>query len=694
MRLRIVIFILAVYQTAFGQDTRPESSLLDYLLLNPSGVEQLQLDCGAEDCIRFMENASLFPDLRDLHMSGFVLPQDGSLWDNFVELRSLEISRSPEIDLKALFQQISGQASIKTLSLQGEFSQEIPRNVDVLKNVECFKITNNPGLNVQRTLQQLAHLPKLNELSLSQNHIDELSKNIGLLQNLEILDISVNNITRLPAEMRRMKNMKKLDVSGNLLTDPVATLAQIREINLTDLTIDQHIPKDELLELKLLFPNASIFLIDSNGDRVELGQDIPLTAGTRGGAIRGSSPDLQPRRSITYGKFNVASKPQEVYSDAYLHFAEVADKIDAPLNFDSLLFDDRFNDTAYSHTLKMEPGGEYKNLALSLYRKKNRGQVWFDFYKKERVGLLRKKTNGPGKKILKDNRELTAFTGMKWVYAGELSRKEFARKYVKKRWYLDCRIRFNQEDQNFTMVLKHKNGFEEIPAYPIDKKRHGSLEDAQVTYEMRHLKYEMELQKRRDRFHRRLAEDANRFRKIHEKAKRNAWREFKYKYLSEEERELSMEEWLGYYDQVIGNERNAIAHSGIRANFLKRSFELRDFVFADSTIKANQPGKRKVVLVDKAGKRLPEQQVMLIDYKGRLLFEYAGELGIKPLELPIGGPGTYALFAELRNGNYVIASVSDIAKALESPGYNKDIVVSKVDKKLYTVGQVNRFLSQ
>ena len=127
--------------------------------------------------------------------------------------------------------------------------------------------------------------------------------------------------------------------------------------------------------------------------------------------------------NVTYGKIKVDKKDLKIYSQAYIHYPQVFRDFDRKAQFDTTSFEERFIDTTYANTIKIDPDYRdprvYETLALDL-REGLEDEIWFVFKKNEGYASL----------LSRKNPEINSFTGMAWVYKGILSDKEFEDKFI------------------------------------------------------------------------------------------------------------------------------------------------------------------------------------------------------------------------------------------------------------------------
>ena len=132
---------------------------------------------------------------------------------------------------------------------------------------------------------------------------------------------------------------------------------------------------------------------------------------------------IYSQEEAVYGKIKVEKKDLKIYSQAYIHYPQVFRDFDRGAQFDTTSFEERFLDTTYANTIKIDPNyresGVYETLALDFYGEIN-GELWFVF----------KKNDGYAASLTRKNSEVNAFTGMAWVYKAALTQKEFKEQFI------------------------------------------------------------------------------------------------------------------------------------------------------------------------------------------------------------------------------------------------------------------------
>ena len=671
--MKFILFSIycLVYTLSFAQSNQNINYLeIDNAKLQPDSSENIFLDCNTDDCDNFFKKLNDYKSLKRLYISNFkgkTIPENSIASTN---IESLTIEKSPNLNLAKLFKQVNNK-TLANLSIKDNNLSKLPSNIKAFKALKSINIANNSKLNIEKAIDQLATLPNIEDVYLPVNSISELPNNITQLKNLKTLDISNNYLQDLPEGISELRKLEELSIEGNLIDAPSNSLAEASNINLKYLSLDDGLSDEEKNKLKELFPNAEIKEVNPN-ELEEIEEEntiseniIPLKKDSINNNKTETPPTTTQENDITYGELSVKKHDLKIYSQAYIHYPDVF-KIKRFSNFDSTMFEERFIDTTYANTVKIQFFNSnplvYENLQITKY-KGEKGEVWFNFN-----GITSSWLN-------RNNPELNAFIGMSWVYAGNLTPDEFKKKYFYKedyKWYkpskwayrnkwklwTDVRITYNNEAQNFTIKLKDLKGFTEIIAYPRYRSLNRLLEESQKTYVKRYARYSRTLDTRKRRFEKRNMRDKVKHEKSLIKADNKKWASFQKNYMSKEERELSREEWLTYYDKVIANEKKAMGNASPSIDNIKRSMKLdgynkcfswqtnQTFVRDSSFI---EPIKSLFQTADSGMVAIKE--ILVIDANSKTYQTYPGSLGVRLIRLNLIQGSSTIIVAQLRNND-------------------------------------------
>lgn len=402
-----------------------------------------------------------------------------------------------------------------------------------------------------------------------------------------------------------------------------------------------------------------------------------------------------------YGKINIAERGQKIYSQAYIHYPQVFSAFDREARFDIVSFEERFLDTTYANTIKIDPtyrdSRVYESLALEVYEGGNKNEIWFRFKKDEGFASL----------LTRKNPEINAFIGMVFVYKGDLTKKEFEEEFIffkrksflkrkiRKRW-TDFRVYYDNPTQSFTIKLKNMNGFSEIESYPRYTSLSRDLKDSQERYVKINAKYLKSLKKRKIKFDKGTTKRKNIYYKSLSEFDANLWKTFQKNYMTEEEKSLPREEWLTYYDKVIANERKAMGNAVANIDNLIRSIRMDSY-----SVRSNQTliplndtgGPLKTLYKNNKEERLAITAILMVDADTKTYRRYYGSQGIKTIVIDNPKSTNYVMVAWLRNGDVGFLSQKELSELPVNEKGQALVTLNIMNKKLASVQTIRSQLT-
>jgi len=595
-------------------------------------------------------------------------------------LKSLTIQENRQLDFNDLFKRLNAAQLEEINLIDNDIKGDIPA-FSQLTSIKKINISGSEKLNYENLIDQLEQLPYLTSLAIPVNYISELPQNIAKLKNLQVLDVGNNLISQFPDNVSSLKAINNLSIQGNLILSPSNELEKFSENDFKYLSLDKEISEDELEKIKKMFPNVEI-----NYPNEIVEEPIIDT-------INKSKPAI-----INNYEGELKSVKQSIIlSPAYLSYAALFNGLD--YNFDTLSFEERYLDAKYSNVFPKRPSAITPRIYVYLRTKLNRNEE-------------------PGKKEetwfhLPDNYnnypELKAFNGMYWVYEGELSKKQFYKKYVEKKNFFfwktsakwdDIRIEIDKNNSLFIITLKKDSLFEKFKAYPVLPNT--SDEKTQKTYNYRYINYKNQLAKRSQTFKKDLAREKKRNDANYKKLVNAGWKELKLR-MSDKEKLMPREEWLEYYDNIIFNEKEALNNSPLTQSNVLRGFVVRDYrtpVIMNPGIQ--QPNNNNEAQLSENGylnlnvdfieestqNKLPVITIYILDKKNKLITQYQGMAGLSATQIVVKQYANYSIIVELRNGDYGVISDNEINAIKIEPYKIYQLKTKVVDKNLETIGEL------
>jgi len=683
--LPILCFLFYVLPLNAQEDGAPVFYEVAQALRQPGQVEKFYLDCMLEDDSLFFISLPRFVNLKSLTIVGYEEERFPAGLFTSGRFTRLCLSECINVNFSTFFRDLTSCKRLNTLTIDECDLTNISSDLSLLPALNKLVITNCDNLDLEKTITNLAGIKSLKYLGIPVNQICEIPSNINLLEQLEVLDISNNVLIDLPESMSSLINLQAMSTEGNIFPNPVEALAKVGSLKIKYLSVDENLSDAEKNRLKQLFPDA---LIEEKKPAGSIADTVSYATGP------GSTED-----SIAYGSFRQLQGGTFIYSEAYLHYADIFGKLYP--GFDSLMFDERFRSPDYANVYKITNvlWTTRMNATQLFYWKNHKTgmkgkQIAFNFYPPE---------SPYSENVRLFNRELTAFRGMYWVYEGGLTKKEFKKKYIIKirqnrtpvESFNDIRLYYDDLSKTFTIELKSTSGFETITAHPVlEGAKNPELSKDQ--YYKRYYRYLNSLDSRRKRFNKRLIRDKGTYHKNHDKLYKNAWQSFTTNYFSAYEKKMTRQEWLEYYDWVVGHEKQAYEGAPVTQGLLRRFLTLNkyiqntnsfDIMFDSAAVAQN------IYFTDTAGTKLVVESIYVLNTLQKIYIQRVGSLGTEPNQLSLKGSTVTGLLLFLRNGNVAVVRPEQYSRYTWDVRSERQVVAEVFAFRLITFGQLKQMLA-
>lgn len=604
-------------------------------------------------------------------------------------ISTLVIKDSPNLDLKKLIKVLHQQYSIQNLVIDGELLSGIPSNIRKLNTLKSLTISDNSGVNLEKLVNHIKKIENLEELSLPINEISNLPNNIGDLAQIKTLDLRNNYLTDLPSDISSMDSLEALNLEENIIIDPVNALSKIKGLKIKYLSFDgEGISKEEMKKLKEVFPNTNIqAIVEDDSVKTEIAKNNEVT------------DTVSSKRKM--GSFMTKDQKIKAYSTAYIYYPFIYRDIRLEQTFDSTSFDDRYSSFDYINVRPRNLQFQRWDFLIGNYNiaKRNRWKYYGYFilkpYKNRKTKSISlsfaNQYNRRPQSLYYSNPEIRAFSGYHWIYKGSMSKKEL-KKFLKKKAWAGIRIFYEKENGLFRMELKSDSCFTSLAVLPV--KYDSDKEESVKKYLRVYKNYERALKRRKSNFERNLRRNKNKYLKEQKKVKRNIWKRFQRDFMSYEERLLTRDEWLKYYEKVIADEKEAISNADPTISNIQRGLELNGI----NLCKMNVDYYNKTYRVSgdfyyKDSNLLHIVNYVIVDVKNN---EYSlsvsqdiyarnfNRIKIDKLESQVFLNRPYTIIVELSNGNIGIVKDYSFHQANEKALIQVDII----DKTFSSVGQI------
>ncbi|MBI5541504.1 MAG: leucine-rich repeat domain-containing protein [Bacteroidia bacterium] len=687
MKLKITLLLLFLFFVLLNYGQRTKYGFfnnLDEAIADSGFVKCLYIDFNIEEESVFNEKIGSFTKLHSLTVVNFEQKDLPSSFYNLKDIDSIIISDCPKINFRLLFKNLSKLKTLSYIELEGNDIREIPEEINNLQNLKTFKITNNENLLLSESVEILKLSPTLTELALPINDITELPDNIGSLKQIKVLDLSNNYLTDLPDSIAGMNNLIKIRLEGNNIVDPISTTKKMKGLDIKYLSIDKGLTVDEIKKLKSIFPDCEIkeikpSLITGKDKKIVISNDsLNITE------INISNKVPEIKDSVNYGTFQIEQSDFAALSTSYIHYPALIRNPLLKVEFDSLLFDERYHDTTYCNITKINRSllqrspESYNYLYLELVKPKTKKQIWF----KLNVG--------------DQNIEVNAFNKVPWVYSGELSLKKFRKTYIKsgrkqQKYWRDIRFYYDDASKLFTIELKDRNSFVQFNATPANLSSTMTRETFQQKFPRLYASYCKALDRRRKRFHKNLFSNKMIVDKNYKKNKERLWTAFRDMYMSPEEKKMTPEEWLKYYDKVIAHEKKTLYAATADESNLKRSLVLNQFELLNQSDWIGRNNCTEIInasFEDKAKNNLPVISIIIIDKENSCFYSVSGTVGLGEQTLMACNRESIKIIAVLRNGDIGIVLPDELKNKNTQQINKKILMVQVIPKSLCSVGQI------
>jgi hypothetical protein len=553
-------------------------------------------------------------------------------------LRKVTFVKCKEISAKYTIKLLGELLALESINFGNCKIDVIPAEIKNCTQLRSINISLNNILDLKTSIESLSHCPNLESVALPVNQISELPENISKLTHLKELNLANNNLTDLPIGLKSLDSLESLAVQKNIIIGPVKAYQKLNTLNIKYLSIDA-VTDEELEELKRLFPNAEIKQEKKpNIDLLEMHTQIKDSITNDILVNRTEGEDQDP-----YVIKKRVSTDLKVLSLAYLHYAKVFDPLLSKNDFrDTLLFDERFMDTNYYNVYRRQKGLSYDYFELKLARTAERNQIGVKFKITEY--------------FYTNFEEYFAFNDMIWVVVdNKQSTGEFKKEWINKKKYLDYRIDYQSGEKNFLLTLKTSSEFKEMVVVPRFEAKSQSISFIQKSYEVRYIKYLEGLNKRRKTFNKSQYYKTVEYRLRVNKLNNTTWEDFGKQYFSSEENELTQKQWLEYYDEVIGKEKNALLNSELNTDYFCRLLALNNLnerlsIQDVKSLYGELPNK--LIFVNEQGEPLAVKNLYVINQKDQSYKKYIGSNGPMEFFVFYNAEDPLSFVAELRNGDF------------------------------------------
>jgi hypothetical protein len=685
-------FLIILLHPLFGQN---ESSWQDLAekITDPDSVTSLLINFNEESNNFAIMNK--FINIKNLWLQE-MQNEDVEKINSLKCPGTLIISDSPELDLDAFFENFKKCENLSYLALQGDQIDEIPEMILKFKKLERISVNDNDNIDIKSLLGYCKDLPLLTSVDLSGNRISTLPSGIPVVNNIHAISLRDNLLESTGKFINSFPGVDSLQLDGNMFASISDELIKLKNSKIKYISIDSSVVLDDRWkDIKTEYPQTVFNLVP----------DFPISAGIDAGnsdipdsmSFTLKEPvDTASSDSVVIGYFKLEKNTFSILSDAYLHYPRLF-----PLEkyaFDSLLFEERFSDLNYINNVKKTLTFKKGRIQLSY------GKVYsriISFYIQTNQSYVNKNYN-----------ELSVYNGKtKWVYKlKDYKRGEFKKKFIGTKnhpvLWNDIKIEYDANANDYQIILKNDTALfnfdcyikkTEMPLFNNKKKRKSEV--SSVALEKvnlkKYLRYVKLRSSRESKVNKAIVKDMDLYKKTMLKYSNANWLSFQQIYMSDEEKAMTREQWLEYYEKVIANEPEAIRNRDASVDATERALDIDGYQISFSAMLIGDTlpiescslrftdKEKNILAVNKIVIILPDRQTYLTT-TGTMNSDY--NLTILPMNERV------MFVVETVSGKVGVATASETEKARSNGSTQYEIPMQMLDSKIATVGQIYNIL--
>ncbi|MFH0865999.1 MAG: leucine-rich repeat domain-containing protein [Bacteroidota bacterium] len=683
--------LLVVLNPLFAQNNSSWTSLSDNIS-RPDTITSLVINFSDEE--NQYSLIDKFGKLEQLWLQEMQNEDIGKI-KSLKGLVSLVVSNSPELDIEDLFKNSMEYSNIMELTLQGNLLDKLPAIILKFKNLKKISVTDNDDFDVLSLFDLCKDLPSLTTVYLSENRLSSLPPDIPVLNNIRVVSLIENLLETTGSFFNSFPNLDSLMLEGNMFDSPLNEIKKLKNNNIKYISVDSSVVYDEDWKtVKAQFVQTVFELIPDIPFANTIDPDNPVLPDSLSFSLK-QSVDTSSGNSVVIGTFKLEKNTFRILSDAYLHYPRLFPLVN--ISFDSLLFEERFYDLDYINNVKKTRTFQKGRIQLS-YGKKYSHTISF---------LIRTDQSY----LIKHYNELSVYNDKtKWVYKNiDYKRTEFKKKFIgsKKKpvFWNDIKIEYNADNNEYVLVLKNDTTLFYLDCYikkpeiPFSNNKKRKSEIGSLTVEKANLKKYLRYVKlrssRESKVNKAVLKNKDLYQKTMTKYNNVNWLSFQQMYMSDDEKLMTKEQWLEYYEKVIANEPEAIRNSDASIDATERALDIDGYSQTYSALLINdtlpvessallfRDKDKNILAVRKALMILPDRQ-NYITVTGTFNSDYLQT--ILPLNEKI------MFIVETVSGKTGVASAPNVDKAMQDGSKQYSVEMQMLNNKIATVGQIYNIL--
>ncbi len=352
-------------------------------------------------------------------------------------------------------------------------------------------------------------------------------------------------------------------------------------------------------------------------------------------------------------------------------------------DLDTTSFEDRYADSSYARTFKIpfEYFNGKKRLLNPYFKLKRMYKYSLDKDIKKLPNFMFDLMN------YSTYREQATYRGYVWAYSGNLTKKDFSKKYISRKKWTDLRISYMPTENVFSIELKSPSEVVSMQAYPIKPSFTTDTKKYQKTYTKLDYRYNKALKKCRVKFDKRIE-------KTYAGYLKRAWNEI-YKTMSPAEKAMSREEWMDYARKRMALEKDSLNQLAMSSDNITRSFEIDGFGIwnCDQILRMKNPIEFLASFKDAFNNKINTAEVNVIDGKIKGILSYSNLNFIKQ-KIAMDPTSETAMFIIKENGEFAFVDKNTVKNTVSATDAKGDYTFTayEIDPMLLSTGELRKKL--
>jgi len=568
----------------------------------------------------------------------------------------LEFDNISKADFDQILFFIRRTDAINTLIIKNTKIENIPMLFIKTKGVKTLIIDNCKTLNPISVISVFNTESFLKTLRITNCEIYSLD-NVFPANNFSVIDLRNNHLSYAGVKLAEIKSLDSVFLSGNRIPNAAEDL--------------------------MCFRNKRLRYVET--DSISVSAHTKLRAARKNiqwKFISSSSAEKETKK--VFGQFVVNTSKYKVYSSAYMQYEKLFTNAQFFINLDTATLDEKFWDTLNMYS-RQTPIVLNNNI-FRLFKEKNivRKHIAFGF-NKDKKGINLNYYSWSKSNFYKAHPEMTIYKKYHWITEKPMTSKKF--RIFSKTTFRDLRLIYDGVGKSYTLYLKKIDGhIITLKVFPAKGKSKKNIKNNSGKYASDYARYISSLSKRNRKHDRDILRNKRRVYSSIERAKRNAWNNLR-SYMSPIEREMSKEEWMQYYYQLIKYEETALLAAYPDEVFTERKLRKMGFSYVNMNVDTSGLVPLSIFFTDENNANIPVDKILVLD-KSRMTYKVIYVTSyFNPITITVYKEDDLAFLVYLPDKSVGMVTMDEIEPSILNSADNR-IKSQIIDSKLISIGQV------